>query len=183
MSIKEFLSIYDSNYTFLSFGKWMYATGQGVEVAEDSGFGLDTLPFTGGSHCRHNFSRGDSPLIGGTRTYSYCPGHQARSKVLVKPNHHKRVNIHGMGFDLRKPGLMHFDTSVAHLKEWRGLLVQKQPEVPIYHPPVDFNVSHINEVNIIDFWIAHQRVDGKVLMQDDSELKDWMHFVASGCSK
>jgi len=42
VSVKDFLSGYDSNYTFLSFGKWMYTTMHRVRLKEDSGFGLDS---------------------------------------------------------------------------------------------------------------------------------------------
>ena len=182
MSIKDFLSDYDSNYTFLSFGKWMYTTMHGVKVEEDSGFGFDSLAFTAKSHCTVNFGVNKMFLYPRPPTYSYCPSHYARSKVIVKPAFHKKVNIHGMGFDLRKPGLMHFDTSIAHLKEWRNVLLKSRRKVN-YRPPTDFNISKIHEVDIISLNTGHERVGGKFLMHYDHELQDWMRFVASGCSK
>jgi len=99
---------------------------------------------------------------------------------MVKPAYHKRVYIHGMNFDLRKPGLRHFDTTVAHLKEWRGILVKHRKDVT-YRPPLDFNASKNEEVDMVHFERGHKRVDGKVLMHYDKRLQEWMQFVASGC--
>jgi len=183
MSIKDFLSIYNSSYDFLSFGKWMYTILHGVRLKKDSGFGLDTFAFTAKSHCSHNFSSTKPELqpLPQNRSYSYCPGSKGRCKVIAKPARHKKVKIHGMYFSLLREGRMHFDTSIAHFKEWRGILMKHRKEFR-YRPPVDFNTSRYEEVELVDLVKGHELVvDGKVLMRYDGELQDWMRFVASGC--
>jgi len=178
MSIKDFLAIYHSNYTFLSFGKWMYTMQHAVkDDVQDSGFGLDSLAFTAKSHCMRYTNQQHIP-----RKYTWCPSYLGRSKVLAKPAHHKKVNIHGKGFRMDWAGLMHFDTSVAHLKEWRNILGKGSRKIN-YRLPLAFNVSSGREIDLIHAMQAHELVDGKLTMHFDYNLHNWMRFVASGCRK
>jgi len=177
MSVKEFLSNYHANYTYLSFGKWMYTMRHAVEVTDSSNlFGLDSYAFTAKSYCMH-YSNHE-----GVQNFTYCPSILGRSKVLVKPLHHQSVFSHGTRVKFSWNGLMHFDTRTAHLKEWRSLF-RKDPKLKV-RPSVSFNESsRLDVADLKHAFESHELVDGKLVMHYDSNLHDWMRFVGSGCSK
>jgi len=176
MSAKEFISRLDPKYTFVSFGKWMYSMRHAVkENVQDSGFDLDSFAFTAKSHCMRYANQQNQP-----RNFTFCPNFLGRCKILAKPAKHKRVHTHGMQAKLSWPYVIHFDTSVAHFKEWRRLL-KKDLNFVKYHDPVSFNVSHGREIDLKHAMQGHELVDGKLTMHYLPDFRNWMRFVASGC--
>jgi hypothetical protein len=98
-----------------------------------------------------------------------CPNWVGRSKVMFRRKEFSTMNIHGgQPVPNRTPGQIHFDTEVAHIKEWRGYYeqgnelarVKKSFEVPA-------TPDHSYEMTL----------DGKYTMHFDADLQGWFDFV------
>ena len=111
----------------------------------------------------------------------YCPLWMGRAKVMVRPKHNKRINVHG---NIPEPdpsqGQIHFHPNVAHFKEWPHLFSKhkvtnrsKQDFVPISD----------EEVNLHNFTAAHApNSNGTHTMHYDGSLEKWFRFVISRAS-
>lgn len=139
-----------------------------VPFSMNSGFGLDQYGFTGGPYCRGSYN--------GT---TYCPTFKGRCKILAKPSIYPfpSFRLHGTKDNLNVSDAIHLDTTEAHFKEWRTLLlswnntslttsdVQDDTEVKVYYILMD----------------SHKVVNGKVTFRFDQDLNEWLRLVASGC--
>lgn len=172
MNVKEFLSQHKyQTYNYFSIGKWTYTQMHSIEMTKkDSGFGLDQYAFTGGSFCRGHYGE------------TYCPTYKGRCKILAKPSvyPYPSFQLHGLLDNLNASDAIHLDTSEAHFKEWRTVMIWNNDYK--IREPTEFAVSSDEEVNIHkNLMISHKLVNGKVLFRFDEHLQDWFRFVASGC--
>jgi Glycosyltransferase family 92 len=167
MNVKEFLGIH-SNYTYLSFGKWMYTLRYKIAPDEKPLFGgLNYCAFTGKSYC---FSRPGSDV---------CPTWEGRSKVMARPNLHQYIGVHGNPSD--KNGSTHFHTAIAHLKEWPSLLTYPMENSTV-RAKEPFLASAGNSSDLVMHWLPvayANNPDGTVTMHYDEQLQDWFHYVSS----
>lgn len=134
-------------------------------------------PFTAKSFCNGNrfeISR---------RGSSFCPHFHGRAKLLIQPSKHKHelrdVHIHGRKIPNATAGIVHFDTSQAHIKEWPG---QFEPYSPTFRLPQDYTVSKddASSVGIHSFDKAHKmNENGTFTLYYDRDLESWLDFVAS----
>ena len=136
-------------------------------------------PFTPGPFCvAHGHQR---------RGSSFCPHHYGRSKLLLQPQHHRQafgqVHIHGKKKINPEHGIVHLDTSVAHLKEWPGHFAAAAPqeeEVVTVREPLDFWTYRGSETKIHSFASGHALNEkGGLKMRYDADLEPWLRFVAS----
>ena len=170
MSVKTFVR-QRPQYNYFSFGKWSYTQMHAVLVNNDSGFDLDHWAFTGGSFCNREY--------GNTK----CPTYKGRCKILVKPSvyPYPSFQLHGLVENLKAKDAIQLDTSEAHLKEWRAVLVWNH--TPTIREATDFSVSSNDQVGIHkNLMIAHKLVNGKVVFHYDHDLQEWFRFVASGAA-
>ena len=186
LTVKELLHIYD-NMTQLSFGKRQYSldhrTMNDIADAEDSPptmtnyqiqtvsqsrngdgstkttlrpattFVVSKYPYYLSAHfCHHRGIR---------RGETICPTWRGRSKVMVRPQYHDFIDVHGrygVG-DLRKSHIlngtvMHFHPDLYHIKEWPHLY--SKHNITIHYPPSSSNApgansnTHVNNNYYID---------------------------------
>lgn len=103
----------------------MYAISHQVSEFIETGFGLAKVPDYAKNYCfAHRKKR---------RGRSWYSGSRGSSKVLVRPQNLKRINIHGFD-NLPVEGfcMKHFDTEVTRLKAWHGIhrkfqIVKREP--------------------------------------------------------
>jgi len=189
-NVKDFIRSYPQ-IEYFSFGKWLYtmihavpprpSSPGGGEPIADSGFDLDRYAFTAKSYCW-----GVSP--GKTeREYSYCPTWKGRCKVLAKQS--REVDLHGdNGALYRYPRTSkHFDTSVAHIKEWNAMFwnAARGSSPPRMHERgTNFEISDEAEVLTWGATQAHPKnANGNTVFYHDEELDGWFRYVASGCGR
>lgn len=120
----------NSDVSYVTLGKHMYtskfavATGE-EEFAGNGRFPLARHPFTAGKFCYGRKKQQQPDWNRSTISLQFdnheCTGWQGRRKVIAKPSHHRRVNVHGDGMPAGSG--LHLPTYVAHLKEWPGWLV------------------------------------------------------------
>ena len=133
-------------------------------------------PFTSGSFCN-----GTRPEFAHRRGNSYCPHHHGRSKLLLRPKLYRedfqtKVHVHGRLEPDPARGIVHFDTSVAHIKEWPGQFGKYAPTI---RPARNFTVASGDEVGIHSFEKSHQmNEDGRFNMYYDAQLESWLEYVA-----
>jgi Glycosyltransferase family 92 len=167
MNVKEFLGIF-TNFTYLSFGKWMYTVRYKTAQGEEALFGgLNYYAFTGKSYC---FSRPGSDV---------CPTWEGRCKVMARPNLYQYVNVHGDPSG--KNGSTHFHTAIAHLKEWPSLLSYPMQNSTV-RAKEPFLVSGANASDLRMHWLPvayANNSDGTVTIHYDEELQEWFQFVSS----
>ena len=189
--LKELLNSY-RRYNYLSFGKLMYSVQDRVAV-DDSGFGLDAFPFHAGPFCRKLFNRENKAKTDQFswwwRLYrkfrdsfrhkgdSWCPIWLGRAKTIVRPTHHRRIDVHG---ERQSPwsllGQKHFDTSVAHFKEWSHMFGTFPIRDREQH---NFAVSSESEILIHDLEDGHARnTDGNFTIYFDGDLHGWFQHVS-----
>jgi hypothetical protein len=172
VNIKEFLLQHYPQYDYLSFGKWMYTQLHVVPVDEDSGFDLDRFGFTAKSYCYNSVAL--------KKNFSYCPGWLGRSKVLAKRN----VNppLHGFETSIQKQYFktIHFDTSMAHIKEWNSIL-NNLPLPSLRKRTSSFKVSSNKQVLAHGWPDGYPNENGTLTWTHDTDMEDWNRFVASGC--
>ena len=135
-------------------------------------------PFTAKSFCNGNRAE-----MASRRGSSFCPHHYGRAKLLIQPSKHKHelreVHIHGRKIPNATAGIVHFDTSEAHIKEWPGQFETYSPTVRL---PQDYTVSKDNasSVGIHSFEKAHKvNENGTFTMYYDPDLESWLDFIAS----
>lgn len=166
ISLKDFL-LKHSNYTYLSFGKFIYTTMHYYNTTQNkTGFQLEQYPFTAGSYC--------FPRYG----HSYCPGWHGRSKVMLRPSVHTLKTIHGEKIHEENTGI-HFDTSKAHLKEWCNILDPIVPAHIIRNSTTSFFITNRTQVNTHATMKSHHQKKGKVEFFFDHTLNDWLKFVST----
>jgi hypothetical protein len=187
---------------YVSIGKFMYPHRHAVALERnDSGFCLDRYAFTAGPHCYQY------PIL---NVYGSCPTWRGRSKVLVKPSHHDKVDIHGYDDHHYRPGGTHLLSADAHLKgkllliymfmliyvyadihadilnlikEWPRYLVNVI-NTTVRPDRTTFYVSRANEVDIHNVMESYAKTeDGLVPFWYDDGLHDWFRFVAQGCPR
>jgi hypothetical protein len=173
--IKPFLEQQQArNLTYLSFGKQMYTMKHRVDFAaheytldtkDMSHFPLSKFPFYIKNFC-YGKRRGE-PL---------CPTWQGRAKVIVKPKHHQKIDVHGNIFhpDPAK-GTIHFHPDIAHFMEWpyifggRNITLQEKKS---------FQFQSESQVGIHNLERAFKSdADGTFTMQYDRQLEDWFQYV------
>jgi Glycosyltransferase family 92 len=149
LTVKELLHIYN-NMTYLSFGKrqysldhyaingsdvdstWMMTTNYRIQTVStrhdnnhatlrpDTNFILSKYPYYMNSYfCHHRGHRRGAVI---------CPVWRGRSKVMVRPQYHRFIDVHGTygEGDLKKSHIhngtvMHFHPALYHIKEWPHL--------------------------------------------------------------
>jgi Glycosyltransferase family 92 len=188
LTVKELLHIYD-NMTYLSFGKRQYSLDHRAAISNDEDDDtpsvitnvriqtISTDPHDSGTMTL----RPDTNFI--VSQYSYymnsyfchhrghrrgnviCPIWRGRSKVMVRPQYHTFIDVHGtfgVG-DLRKPHIhngtiMHFHPDLYHIKEWPH--IYSQHNITIHYPPpsdVPIDVkSHYYIDNYDNFTITNE---------------------------
>jgi hypothetical protein len=157
---------------YVSLGKYMYTRKHVVALERnDSGFCLDRYAFTAGPYCYKKIPKDD-----------VCPTFIGRAKILAKPSHHQRVDIHGYKRWHTRPGGTHLPPVEAHLKEFNLYLESFNTTV---HPDrTTFYVSRTDEVSTYWTMEAHAKnADGLVPFWYDDGLHDWFRFVAQGCPR
>jgi hypothetical protein len=167
IGLKEFLKRNDG-FHYLSFGKYEYAMTHYVDIEEDSGFGLDKYPFTPGTFCN---TKGDSGN-------HICPGHAGRSKIMVKPNKHSQVNVHGyIDHPNATKGEIHLSTEDAHIKEWAFIFLQHKQTL---QTKKDFacGKSCSKSISVHNIGTHSKNENGTLIIHYDGELRDWFRFVA-----
>jgi hypothetical protein len=147
-------------------------------------FQISQNPFTAKSFCNANH-----PDQAERRGNSYCPHHYGRCKLLLRPKKHRhefrKVHIHGRKEPDPDLGIFHFDTAVAHMKEWPG---QFAVYAPTNRPATNFCVSSLNHsttaiaavVGIPSFAESYpMNANGTFNMYYDANLDSWLQFVAN----
>lgn len=171
ISVKDFIVMQHPQYNYFSFSKWSYTQMHAVVIEKDSGFDLDHWAFTGGSFCNREYGN------------TLCPTYKGRCKILAKPSvyPYPSFQLHGLVENLKAKDAIQLDTSEAHLKEWRAVLVWNH--TPTTREATDFSVSSNDQVGIHkNLMIAHKVVNGKVIFRYDHDLQEWFRFVASGAA-
>lgn len=140
MGIKDFLSLYDDKYDYLSFGKFLYTLDHRVEAkidkftkylirndattlemdmhyklqVDDHEFVFTRYPFYMKYFCYH-YGKGRTRNLGDP----ICPIWKGRAKVMVKPAIYSHINVHGVyTFPEDVPTAEHFHPDYVHLMEW-----------------------------------------------------------------
>jgi hypothetical protein len=183
IGLKDFLHRYN-NMTYLSFGKQMYtldhrmdlaATNYVIDTSSNAMFAVADYPYHIKHFCYHTGKRLGDPI---------CPTWRGRSKVIVRPVFHRRVDTHGM---IHTPdpalGQIHFDPSVAHFMEWPDLFaphnVTQQPDTPSR----SFLVQEYEQVHIHNLKRAFRPVNDddkgtkSYRVEYDADLRSWFEFV------
>jgi hypothetical protein len=168
MDVKEFLERH-VNYTYLSFGKWMYTPRYKVAPNEEPLFGgLNYYAFTGRSYC----------YTGGS---DECPTWTGRCKVMARPNLYDDIGVHGD--PAGKHGAKHFHTATAHLKEWATLLTypwQNNNNNSTVRAREAFLASEATAPDLRMHWLPvayKNNPNGTVTIHYDDQLQDWFQFV------
>ena len=109
-------------FSYISFGKYIYSAYQTVEVASEDAFGLARFPFTLGSFCYMHRQTQFSGVLHCWRKdrVKRC----GRYKLLVRPTYFTRhLNPHYAIPDTPNVtlGQIQLDTSEAHIKEWPSI--------------------------------------------------------------
>jgi hypothetical protein len=176
IGVKEFLHGNSGNNTYLSFGKYMYTRSHGVN-ASDNGFGLDAYPFTTGRYCfaKPSYAPEKRALYLGDPV---CPRHFGRSKVMVKPAFHDKVNIHGTHIPNPEQRSVHFHSDVAHFKEWPDIFSKVDP---ILREKKSFTVEADSGLTVHHSLDRAQKAnpDGTYNVFYDDKLSNWLRFVAT----
>ena len=167
----------------------MYST---VDVTDeepdtDNGarFAVERFPFTTGPFCHvspfrsnlvvHEFVYRGSPV---------CPGFSGRAKVMVRPQRHSHVEVHGKYRDATHmpPKTRHFPTSDAHLKEWQGLYTKSGNRFSKrVRSPNDFTFVYRPGLQIHQLRSSHApNANGTFNMYHDDALHDWMESIQRG---
>jgi Glycosyltransferase family 92 len=165
MDVKEFLEKH-VNYTYLSFGKWMYTPRFKVAPKAEPLFGgLNYYAFTGQSYC----------YTGGA---DVCPTWTGRCKVMARPNVYDSIGVHGDPND-GKHGAMQFHTATAHLKEWATLLAYPLQNSTVRASEA-FLASEETAPDLRMHWLPvayKNNPNGTVTIHYDDQLQDWFQFV------
>ena len=168
IGVKDFLSTFDPNVTYLSFGKEMYTISYTVESAQHrrGPFFLEEYPFFTGKFCSEH-----------SRQNRTCAGAPGRSKVMVKPAHHNWVAIHGFTNDEeRYEGAFVVPGQWALLREWRGSNNPHHERKSVM-PRETFNINRVGQIHVHSprqyFW------NGTAKVYYDASNKDWFDYVAS----
>ena len=187
-----FLNDY-KQYTYLSFGKWMYTQqraarqssrmrsgNQSSSILEsDAGFGLDLFAFTAETYC---FGRSG---------HSHWPSWTGRCKVMARPAYHPQWDLHDFSSIILEKNMqaIHFDaangTSIAHINEW-SFLATKDPDLQaeFQTPGSTFTVPRGSPTGTVFPFKAHKLTKaGETELSWDSTLHNWFSFVASGCGR
>jgi hypothetical protein len=158
---------------YVSLGKYMYTHRHAVALERnDSGFCLDRYAFTAGPYCYRKRPKDD-----------ICPTWVGRAKVLVKPSHHDRVDIHGYKNWHTRPGGTHLPPVDMRLNEWPKYL--STSVITTVRPDrTTFYVSRTEEAETAHTMESHAKTkDGRVAFWYDDGLHDWFRFVAQGCPR
>ena len=181
IGLKNFLAEYNDKYNYLSFGKYMYTNRHEIALTEDAGFGLDRFSYTAKSFCVQQQLRSCPKCKRGSEI---CPTFRGRCKLMVKPDHYSSVAQHGGNVvpDEEK-GQLQFNTSVAHIKEWRELfdLEKIQANITMHAHPEPVFASTWQEVEMHQFPRGYRGTgSGDVVkLEHDSKLHEWMDYVAN----
>jgi Glycosyltransferase family 92 len=188
-SVKDLLYLH-RDMTYLSFGKRMYSLSHRVDM-EATNYYLDTSAsqphfavsdypyFMDGYFCHHKgFRRGDP----------FCPKWRGRSKVMVRPQNHTFIDVHGTFHHPLDPsqGTIHFHPDVYHVKEFPHIFV---PHNITRHPlgnseEMDFTIHsevevHIHNIHTGYLPISTDPITGEetFLVRYDSNLTGWFQYV------
>jgi hypothetical protein len=105
-----------------------------------------------------------------------CPTWKGRAKVIVKPKHHQRIDVHGniLHPDPAK-GTIHFHPDTAHFMKWpyifggRNITLQEKKH---------FQVQSERQVGIHNLKRAFKSdAGGNFIIQYDRQLEDWFQYV------
>lgn len=179
MGIKDFLHQH-ANMTYLSIGKQMYSLDHRTDEAlldykvdtSQDGFAVSKYPFYMNHFCYHKFRKGD-PI---------CPTWRGRAKVIVRPNHHVKIDVHG---NIAKPdpaaGTIHFHPKQVHFMEWPEIFVRHNATL---RNEENFMIQSYDQVHIHDVKRAFKPVDeeGNYLVEHDANLQQWFDYVISRAS-
>ena len=172
MGVKDFIAKYsDESTRSLGIGKKMYTLAARADTV-DSGFGLDSYPFTPGIFCLDFFLK----FHGQSR--KECSGHWGSTKLILRPQHHREgiFGAHGL-YPSKKKGRIQINTDIARFREYQFI---HQRVNPTYHDKVDFLVNFGVGLRLIDFESAYQQnKNGTWTIRYDDEPLKWYQYVAS----
>jgi hypothetical protein len=172
MGVKDFIAKYtDDSTKSLGFGKKMFTLTARVDKV-DSGFGLDTYPFTAGIYCRINFPKFRM------ESRKECTGYFGSTKLIVRPQHHsKGINVHGPRRPSRKAGQIQINTDIARFYEYQFM---HQRVNATYREKVDFLVTSGFGLRMTFFDDGYQQhKNGTWTIRYDDEPSKWYQYVAS----
>jgi hypothetical protein len=204
LTIQEFLEPYhEQNFNYISIGKFLYSTKHldreycNDDKADDDRtttsatndmnkrnqsdkndpFGLLKYPYTPGPYCYKTKRRPSGHPI--------CPNWMGRSKLLVRPEYHPSVHVHGTNHGLmnRETGIHLHSLQQAHFKEWIWIHQPPQPSI-IHYDNSSFEVTH-NDQFLTYFLMESSRrdKDGKIqAYHDGQELREWFDFLSQQLS-
>jgi hypothetical protein len=178
MGIKQFLARQPSHYTYLSFPKRMYtldhwtdvqAFNHKIDMSTQDHFAVSKYPFYLDNFCYH---------VGGNRGNPYCPRWTGRAKLIVRPQNHTKIDVHGT---IHKPnpaeGQIHFSPDVAKFLEWPYIFAKHNVT---RRDAVDFLIQTEEQVHIHNLVRGFKAdKDGNFRMQYDDKLEDWFRYVES----
>ncbi len=101
---------------------------------------------------------------------------KGRSKVIVRPDHHQRVDTHGIFFNPdEKKGAVHIHPAEGHFMEWPHLNIEHNVTK---RAPEAFTVEKEEEVHIHEVAKAFKaNVNGTYTVEHDGNLQEWFHKI------
>lgn len=175
VGIKDFLQQQDA-MTYISLGKQMYTLDHRTDAAyvnhkiathRNDHFAVSKYPFHMKHFCYHQQRIGD-PM---------CPTWRGRSKVIVRPKIHQRIDTHGT---IHHPdptkGTIHLSPESAHFMEWPDIFAAHNVTK---RSATEFYVQTFEDVHIHNLKRAFRPVDdaGNYLVEMDSGLTKWFESV------
>lgn len=194
MNVKEFLHRHE-DYNYLSFGKYMYSPvltpsflsnddltnqPQRRQRTSPKRYSLSDYPFHSGPFCIN------AKAMPRERGGLYCPDYPGRSKLMVRPTHFSKfLDVHSSLKADPDPaaGQLHLMANIAHLKEWPNMFAANVTHGAKTVPPRDFVVKKDAQQELM----MHQFIGARavneqgdeIMVQYDSNLDEWLDFVAS----
>jgi hypothetical protein len=143
------------------------------QIKKNNPFGLLQYPYTPGPYC-YKTKRHPSG-------HPICPNWRGRSKILVRPEYHSSVNVHGTNHGLmnRETGIHLHALQQGHLKEWIRIHQPPQPSI-IHFDDTSFQVTHNDQIQTYFVMESSRRdkQDKVEVYHDGHELREWFDFVS-----
>jgi hypothetical protein len=191
LTIHDFLEPYHAhNYNYISIGKFLYSTKhvdgeyvnnttnndksiQRSKKKKKNPFGLQQYPYTPGPYCYKSKRRWAG--------YPYCPNWMGRSKILVRPDFHSSVQVHGTNHGLlnEETGIHLHALEQGHLKEWIWIHEPPQPSI-VHFDNASFHVTNDDQLRTYFVMESSRRdeQDRVVAFHDGAELREWFDFLS-----
>jgi len=184
MGLKEFLQEHHQ-MTYLTFGKYMYTldhrvdvelTNHVIDASSNDHFAVSHYPYHMKHYCyaRRNPHRMSSPI---------CPTWHGRSKLIVRPKHHDRFDIHGSVKDPKpEEGMLAVHPYEARFAEFIDLF--SLHNVTQHADRKNFVIQYEHEVHIHEMTRAFKPMDdqGHYLIEYDNWTKTWFDYVIGRAS-